>query len=386
MNIVLMSPHFPPNFYNFAVALHRLDVNVLGIGDAPYDLLRPALRESLTEYYRVDEMEDYEQLLRACAYFTLHYGKIDRLESHNEHWLGSDAQLRLDFNITGAKPSTTTQIRHKSRMKEVFVAVGIDVARGILVSTLAAAQQFVAQVDYPIIVKPDVGVGAAGTYKLSDEAELIAFFQDKPPVDYFMEEFIEGDINTFDGLTDQNGQVVFYTAHRYIHGVMEILTQRLNLFYYSLRDIPPALKEAGLKAVQAFKLRERFFHIEFFHTAEGRWVLLELNARPPGGMTMDMFNYANDADLYQEWANVVVYNQFSAQITWPYHCAHVGRRYMYSYQHTHAEILDAYGDLIVHHEPLPPVFATAMGDYVYLMRSPELAELQAAQQFVHALQ
>ena len=385
MNIVLMSPHFPPNFYNFAVALHRLGVNVFGIGDAPYDHLHPALRDSLTEYYRVDDMEDYEQLLRACAFFTLHYGKLNRLESHNEHWLDADARLRLDFNIPGAKPTLTTQIKHKSRMKELFLAAGLDVARGAVVPTLAAAQRLVAQIGYPVIVKPDVGVGAAGTYKLHNEVELIQFFQEQSSADYFMEEFIEGTISTFDGLTDQNGQVVFHTSHRYTHGVREIITERLDLFYYSLREIPPALQEAGLKAVQAFKLRERFFHVEFFHTPDGRWVLLELNARPPGGMTMDMFNYANDADLYQEWANVLVYNQFSAQITRPYHCAHISRRYMNNYQHKHEEVLAAYGNLIVHHEPLPPVFATAMGDYVYLLRSPELAELQAAEQFIHAL-
>jgi len=40
--------------------------------------------------------------------------------------------------------------------------------------------------------------------------------------------------------------------------------------------------------------------------------------RPPGGMTTDMFNYANDIDIYREWAHVVVYNRFTAQYTRPY--------------------------------------------------------------------
>ncbi|MBN2393437.1 MAG: hypothetical protein JXR84_22080, partial [Anaerolineae bacterium] len=104
MNVVLLSPNFPLSYYQFAVGLKRAGATVLAIGDAHYEALRPELRDALTEYYRVDSLHDYAQLLRACAYFTYRYGKLDRLESHNEFWLETDARLRLDFNIPGLKP------------------------------------------------------------------------------------------------------------------------------------------------------------------------------------------------------------------------------------------------------------------------------------------
>ncbi len=44
-------------------------------------------------------MEDYEQVYKAVAFFAFKYGKIDRIESHNEHWLALDAKLRQDFNV-----------------------------------------------------------------------------------------------------------------------------------------------------------------------------------------------------------------------------------------------------------------------------------------------
>ena len=91
MNFIFLSPYFPNNFYNFCVELKNAGVNVLGIGDTPYQELRRELKESLTEYYRVDNMEDYSQLIKAGGYFTHKYGKIDRIESHNEHWLETDA-------------------------------------------------------------------------------------------------------------------------------------------------------------------------------------------------------------------------------------------------------------------------------------------------------
>ena len=87
MNVVFVSPHFPPNYYNFCVALRRAGANVLAIADTPYDSLRYELRNAINEYFRVDEMS-YDELLRGVAFLTYRHGKIDRLESHNEHWLG----------------------------------------------------------------------------------------------------------------------------------------------------------------------------------------------------------------------------------------------------------------------------------------------------------
>ena len=140
MNFIFVSPHFPNTYWNFCDRLHRNGVNVLGIGDAPFDEIPGELKHCLTEYYRVDNLGSYEEMLRAVAYFTFHYGKIDWIESNNEYWLEMDAQLRTDFNInTGAKNDFIERIKYKSRMKESYRAAGVPVARHHMVSTLAAA-------------------------------------------------------------------------------------------------------------------------------------------------------------------------------------------------------------------------------------------------------
>ncbi len=377
MNIVLLSPHFPPNYYQFAVALRRRGAQVLAIGDAPFGALRGELQRALNEYYGVDTLHDYGQLLRACGYFTYRYGRLDRLESHNEYWLETDARLRTDFNVFGPKTADMAHLKRKSKMKQVFARAGIATAQGKVVKTLKAAQAFIEAVGYPVIAKPDIGVGAAATYKLRNAEELARFFAAKPAVDYFMEEFISGDLFSFDGLVDREGQIVFYTSHYFNRGIMEAVNDNLDMYYYSLRALPPDLEEAGFKTVAAFGLRERFFHIEFFRTPE-RLLALELNMRPPGGLTMDMFNFANDANLYQAWADLVVQGRMDSTFTRPYHCAHVGRKGHLPYGLSHEAVLREYGALLVHHEPISPVLAPAIGDYGYLLRSPELATLQAA--------
>ena len=55
MNFVFVSPNFPLNYYHFVVALKKDGVNVLGIGDTPYDNLMEELKEALTEYYFVPD-------------------------------------------------------------------------------------------------------------------------------------------------------------------------------------------------------------------------------------------------------------------------------------------------------------------------------------------
>jgi hypothetical protein len=384
MNIIHFSPHFPDNYYAFSVALKRLGATVLGIGDAPYEALRPELQGALTEYYRVDTMEDYDQVLRAVGYFTYRHGRMDRIDSFNEHWLDLEAQVRTDFNLFGLKTGEIDTVKRKSKMKERFLAAGVRVARGAVIADRAAAQAFIREAGYPVVAKPDRGVGAMHTYKISDAADLDRFFASKPAVDYIIEEFIDGDICSFDGLTDREGRVVFSTGHAYMQGIMETVNEDDHIYYYSFREIPADLEAAGLSTVRAFGIRERFFHIEFFRTRrDGRIMALEVNMRPPGGYTTDMFNYANDIDIYQEWANVVVRGTFAARAERNYHCAYVGRKNNKRYVHPHEEVLDRLRGLLVHHTPVSGVFRPAIGDYGYLVRSPKLDELRAAIAFIH---
>jgi len=109
-----------------------------------------------------------------------------------------------------------------------------------------------------------------------------------------------------------------------------------------------------------------------------------VNMRPPGGPIIDMYNYAHDIDLYWEWANIVVNNRFVEDYSRKYHCCFVGQKYNKSYHHSHEEIMDAFGTLVVHHQPMPPIFSLAMGDFYYLLRSPDLDEILAAAHFIQA--
>lgn len=384
MNIVYLSPHFPHNYYRFCFHLKQAGAKVLGIGDAPESELTAEVRASLTDYYHLPDMHDYDALVRACGYFTHRYGKLERIESLNEYWLKTESRIRDDFNIEGIRGHQIDTIRHKSKMKAVFQGAGVPVARGALVPTLKAARALIAGIGYPVVVKPDAGVGALDTHRLNDAQALAQFFDHKPEADYIMEAFVAGTIYSFDGLTDRRGRIIFHTAHRFSQGIMETVNEGRHIHYVSLRDIPPELEALGRKCVQAFEARERFFHIEFFHTPDRGYVGLEINMRPPGGFTTDMFNYACDFDIYRIWARMMVHGQADLAYSRKYHCAYASRKNDLSYRYGHDEILSRFAGGIVQVVRVPGVFSSALGDIGYIYRSPDRDEIDRITGFIHA--
>lgn len=384
MNVVFLSPHFPPHLWLFCARLRELGATVLGIADAPWEMLRPELRDVLTEYYRVPDLHDEDALVRALGYFTHRYGKLDRIDSLNEHWLEIEARLRDDFNIPGLRTADMARIKRKSAMKRVFGRAGVPTARGRIVRSPADLGAILGEVGYPVIAKPDVGVGAAGTYRLANDEDAAAFLADRPRVDYIVEEEVVGELLSFDGLVDRRGELVFTSSLVYGVPVLDAV-RGADMTYWIDREIAPDLAEVGERLVRAFDVRERPFHFELFRLPDGGLSALEVNMRQPGGITVDLWNWANDIDFYRAWAEVVVRGTTEVRTTRPNYTLWAGRKSGRAYRLSHEEVLARFAALIVHHERMDDVFAAAIGNQGYVLRGPELAPLRAAAAEIQAL-
>jgi biotin carboxylase len=297
----------------------------------------------------------------------------------------TEARLRTDFNVAGPHTSDMAQFKRKSLMKAAFSRAGVRAARGQLCQNLGEALELLTEIGFPVVAKPDVGVGAANTFRIDNAEDLQRFFATKPPVEYLLEEFVEGVICTFDGLSDKDGNPVFIGSLQYSQGIMETVNEDRHIYFFTHREIPSDLEEAGRRLLKEFDIRERFFHIEFFRNPDGGLTALEVNVRPPGGPAVDVYNYACDVDLYWGWANVVLNNRFVDIYTRKYHGCYVGRKSSKTYRHTHDQIMLALGPLVVHHERIPVVFSTAMGDYTYILRTSDYGEMIAAAEFIQEL-
>jgi hypothetical protein len=378
LNVLFLSPHFPLNFWQFVARLRDVGATALAIADEPWERLRPELRGALSEYYRVADMHRYEDMVRGLGFLTFRHGKIDRIDSMSEYWLSTEARLREDFNVWGLRPAELEVIQRKTGMKGLFARAGVPAAPAHLVRTSEGAREFVRKVGFPLVAKPDIGVGASRTWKLETGADLESFLGTRPAIDYILEGFVEGDIVTYDGLADRDGHVVFDASLRYSRGIMEVVNEDADVWYHAAREIESDLVDAGRRLVRSFDIRERFFHIEFFRRPDGSLVALEVNVRPPGGMTVDMWNYQNDADIYRTWADVVVHGKVMERFERPWCVAYVGRKDRFRYALSLPDVLSRFGPLLVHHEPVNDVFSAAIGNYGFILRSPHLDDLAQA--------
>ena len=391
MNFIFISPHFPHTYWQFCDRLRRNGVNVLGIGDAPYDSLEGPLKAALTEYYRVDSLEDYDQVYRAVAFFAFKYGRVDWIESMNEYWLEQDARLRQDFNVTtGIQSDRIGVIKNKSSMKQVYRQAGIPTARQHVVSDADAGRAFIGEVGYPVIVKPDVGVGATNTWKLENDGDLDAFYANLPGVPYVMEEFIEGDICSYDAILDSRCEPLFESMTVW-PPVMDIVNRDLDLMYYTCPQVPESLRQLGRRTVKAFGVDRRFVHLEFFRLPRAReglgdvgdFVALEVNMRPAGGYTPDMMDFAHSTDVYQIYADMVCCDARRLPESHDhFYCVYASRKDGHRYARTHEEIMARYGAHMVMQEEMPPMNWPQMGRYMYTARLKEMEEVQAFIEFV----
>ena len=394
MNFIFVSPNFPHTYWQFCDRLKRNGVNVLGIGDAPYDSLEEPLKEALTEYYKVDNMEDYDQMYRAVAYLAFKHGKIDWLESNTEYWLEQDARLREDFNIsTGVQPEELAMWKSKSAMKPFYKQAGIPTARNHKVTDIEAAREFLDEIGgFPVIVKPDVGVGAADTWKLENESDLEWFYGNLPEHPYVMEEFVYGNIYSYDAICTAEGEVLFESSNWFPPSIADLVNKGIDLTYYTLPEVPTQLREYGRAALKAFKVKSRFVHFEFFRLTEARknlgevgdFVGLEVNMRPAGGYTPDMMNFSHNIDVYEIWAEMVAYNERRLpDIGGDRFCAYASRRDIHQYAHSHDEVLDRYGNRMKMCERMPDVLSGAMGNQMYTALLDTQEEVDEFEAFVH---
>jgi hypothetical protein len=318
------------------------------------------------------------------AYLTWKHGRISRIESHNEHWLTLEGRLREDFNVEGPKPETLTRWRAKSSMGELFASLGIPRPDGLVYSTPDAVRAFAKAHGYPLIFKPNTGVGAARTFKVNSDAGLEAVLRE-PLEGYLVQPFVTGTIVSYDGLVDDEGDIVFETAHEYSSGIMEVVNQKLDVSYWNLRAIPAQLREYGRKTVEGFGVRGRFFHIEFFRLADGTHRALEINVRPPGGFTTDMMNYSADIDVYDLWARMVA-GQDVSNFKWTpkYHVLHASRRDDRQYVASLEAVQVHLGERLLWERRMPGALAAAMGEHVIMLRHPELEQVKKDAQFIQA--
>lgn len=308
MNIVMLSPGFPYEQAYFTRALAQTGVRVIGVGDQPRHMLPPEARHSLAHYEHVS-LSDERAVLAALQGLARH-ARIDRVECLWEPYVVLAARIREHLGLPGMSVEHATWFRDKEKMKQVLDVAGIRTPRHESARAGAEVWEAAERIGFPLIVKPIAGAGSADTYRV-DSAEELAEVQTMirhvPLVS--VEEFIDGEEFTYDTVCGK-GQVLFENISWYLPRPLQARSHEwISPVTLVLKDKEDPRLAGGIamgrEVLKALDFTEGFTHMEWYLKADGEVVFGEIGARPPGARTVDIMNYATDADLFDTWAQAI---------------------------------------------------------------------------------
>lgn len=378
MNFVFISPNFPKIYSHFVKALSDNGVTVLGIGDTPKNEINDELKQYLTEYCYVSDLSNIQWMKNTLDYLGNKYGEISYIESNNEYWLFQDSLLRDYKNVkNGFRPKEMDKIKFKSSMKEYFSKAGIKVARYTLSEDIDEIKKFANQVGYPLFAKPNNGVGANDTYTIKNEDEIKSFLNNKPNEQYIIEEYINGEIVTFDGIVDDESNPLLSYTETFPIPVAKVVNEDIDDYYYANVDMDDSFRKMGENVVKTFGIKKRCFHIEFFKLLEdkiglakkGEIIGLEVNMRSPGGDTPELLSIALNDSYYECYADIIVHNKINKDLNKKHFIAiSVSRKNRFNYVHSNEEIFKKYQDFIVKHGFYDKAISLCMGDEYFMAK------------------
>lgn len=316
--VAFVAPYLLETTVRFAGAAARLPGVQLGlVTSEPVERVPAQLRDHLAGHWRIDDPLDPGQIAGAVRGLSGQIGPVRRLIGVLEQLQVQLARVREHLGIEGMTVDTAVNFRDKARMKSVWRAAGSPCARHRLAESAAAAQEFAAEVGFPVVVKPPAGAGAKSTFRLDDADDLRVWLANAPPTPEqaaMMEEFLSGEEGSFDSVM-VDGELVWHSISQYLPTPLEVLRnpwiQWLVLFprhvdgpeYDGVRAVVP-------QALHALGLRTGFTHLEWFRRPDGSVAISEVAVRPPGAQISSMLNFAHDFDLYYAWAQLQVYGSF----------------------------------------------------------------------------
>ncbi len=330
MNVLMISPGFPPEMQYFTRGLANMGAKVVGLGDQAESALPSVARESLAAHLHVDSLQDEQAIVERVADFASRV-PIDRVECLWEPYVILAARIRERLGLPGLTVAETIPFRDKEVMKRVLDSAGIRTPFHYSATTVAQVVEAAQSIGYPVIVKPIAGAGSESTYRVDSREDLEGILPGLRQVsEVSVEEFVVGDDMTFDTIC-VNGEILHHSVSTYIPRALFMKENEwvspITLVYRD-PDLPELAAgcRMGEAVIQALGFQTGYTHMEWYRTPDGEAVFGEIGARSPGAGLVDLINYASDVDTYTGWAEAVVHGSFTQKVERKYNAAWIYKR------------------------------------------------------------
>ncbi len=396
-NVIYVVPAPGENSLRFVRAIKGLeDVRMLGIVNRTAWGVDPVSAGCFDHIVQVADATNADQVADTVRGFEKLYGPIHRVTGALEQLQPMLAEVRARTGVPGMMPDAIARFTDKNVMKTALRAAGLPCARHKAATSPAEAEAFVATVGLPVVMKPPVGAGCRDTYLVSTQQELAEALRETAPATtrpLQIEEFISGEENSFETITVA-GRVRLKSVTRYFPGPLDAVRNPWIQYTIVLpREIDRPefqdILDVGARAVEALGMESGYTHMEWFRTADGRTIISEVAARPPGVHIVPMMNYAYEQDFYRVWARAVVDDAFDGPFERKYACGvaflrGVGTGWVASVEGLD-QVREAIGDLVVEAnipQPGVPKAAGYEGEGHIIIRAPHTETIERALQFI----
>ncbi len=318
-NVVFAAPFFLDTTLRFVDAVASLPGVRTGlISQDPAEKLPPALRARLDAHRRIEDGLDPQRIADATRAIAREWGgRIDRLVGALEQLQVPLGEVRDALGIEGMGAETARNFRDKARMKEVLSRAGLPCARHARVLDERSALEFAREVGFPAVLKPVAGAGAKSTYRLSGPEDLraaLAATRPAPERPAVIEEFVTGEEYSFDAVSI-HGRAVWHSLSHYLPAPLHVVdTPWIQWCVLVPREIDHArfddIRRVAFRALEVLGMDTGLSHMEWFRRPDGRIMISEVGARPPGAQITSLISYAHDVDFYRSWGRLVALESF----------------------------------------------------------------------------
>jgi len=261
----------------------------------------------------VAAVHDPDQLISAARELANGHGGLESIVTATETLLEPVARANEALGLPGMRVATVRRALDKSCLKEALGRAGIRTPRDQLITSNDDARRFVAEIGFPIVLKPLGGSGGLATWCIRGEEELdLALKLMQPALENIVlaEEYLRGQELCIDTITIAS-EPRFHSVCCYRPSILDALEDpRIQWTCMMPRDIDGEVYqdfiEQGLAAVRALAVGNAMTHLEGFLLADGRVRFTDATLRPAGARIGPMLAFAYDMDPYLAWARVAV--------------------------------------------------------------------------------
>lgn len=201
--------------------------------------------------------------------------------------------------------ATSLEIHHKDKYRALATRLGIPTPRAVVVRNAVTGpnnadfEAAIAQLEFPIIVKPVDLTGGKGIHCAANPEEARIAYKDacsRTREDHIVvEEFVQGSNHGFSAMLVK-GKVAFVFADNEQYFMNKYLVSGANTPSASGSETLAKLRDYSERIARELHLVDGILHIQYIEKADGTPVIIEICRRPPGDLYIKFVKYATGID------------------------------------------------------------------------------------------